>query len=474
MDIEKYIISRYNGEGRLQRLHSVATYPETPPPIKEQALVHAIQYAQDRGNIQRYNEFVALLESLNSSAVSADVAWLKKQGETNRHENAQLRQRLQIANSHLNKDAMRQAHLATSEYCTRVGDLQDACQASLRAKDFCLNRSDVAEVSLSIIQLAIYMKTHTTLQEYTLKLSNSTRTDDPLIRYKQDVAAGIERLVARDYNAARKRFTSAVLMSEIQNGDEAAHHSDLSWREVLAPEDVSLFAGILSLAFGSTTEQEELADHAEALASVPMIRETVVQVTKNADFKQAWSLLDQHAFRPLAADICIGSHLPAIKQQIQERFVLQYWRPYKCVSLKDMADRLGPDILPESQVESIWTTLIKKSARDTRIDIRRGLLIRSTPNKDEDRLVKTEEKLRKVSHKAMDNVYCSIIRSACIEKGLAVPPSRRKRGGAGDVFGGQVLGSMYDSEEEMHMMDVDMSPEDAVAFIDEANPEDVY
>lgn len=65
----------------------------------------------------------------------------------NRQSRDMLTGRLNTAQAHLNKEAIRTAYLALAEADVLRGDLTEAYHAALRAKDYCTNRAQTSQVS---------------------------------------------------------------------------------------------------------------------------------------------------------------------------------------------------------------------------------------------------------------------------------------------------------------------------------------
>lgn len=527
-DLENTVVSRYQGEARLQRLLWIATSSsgEGNAALAQQALTLAHEHAKELGNIRRYKEVFHL-----QPEATVDVQWLTTQNERNHAARQVLQQRLQSAQSHLNKEAIRVAYQALASHDERTGNLNDAFHSALRAKDYCTSRPQQAAVSLHILQVALYLQNYKTVQEYSHKLTHTTTLinsnssnnasgsgrantagEDAVLRYKVAVAVGLERLAAREYPAAAKKLVEALYAAVEANHETPTNNNNnnaaaaenanaagmgtggssgaataaasrsassngtastaASWNAVLAPEDVALFAAFLALAaLESRSDLLALAEHAEALELVPVAREAVLMAAKRADYAGAWKLLEESVFAPLRLDLYMAFHLQALKDRVREKFLLQHWQAYQCISLQALQQKVGKGILPDP-AEKILTDLIQRGCfpRDTRLDLQKQTLVRIQQT---DSAAAT--KLQKVSARVLDDTYSMVIRLACLEEDLCVadPNTRSRRrghryGGAG--FGGSVVLMESDGEED----DGDAPMADAVAAVDEMNPEDLY
>lgn len=469
MDLETAVLSRYQGEARLQRLlwiasQSPAAYPE--------ALSAARLIATQNGNLRRVKEILHLQlgQSITSENTSADATntWLLQQQETNRQARDVLHQRLQVAKAHLNKEAIRVAYLALADFDEKTGDLNEAFHSSLRAKDYCTNRNQTIHVSICILQRALYLQNYKTVQEYAHKLSHTSiastniSTDAPL-SYKVAIAAGLERLAARDYAAAAQQFIEALYTAAPANTTNASHATDTSnnnnsarwetgegtsssavgtvtaasassatetfqWSAVLAPEDVALFAAFLAMAAVDSRKQlVALAEHPEALELVPLAREALLLASKRANFKQAWIVLDQSVFPLLRHDLYMALHLDQLRNMIREKFLMMHWSAFERIHLSVLQQHLGTGILPDPVQDWIVRLLTNRKPNrfppDTRLDTFAGTLIRT---KIQSATASSVNKNRAWQSQMVNDTYCMIIRLACVENDLNVldPQSR--------------------------------------------------
>jgi hypothetical protein len=457
-DIESSIISRYQGEARLQRLLWVAT--EASPEVRQAALPLAKDYAQQLGNIRRFQETCHLLQQ-------NDDAWVNHRMAQNRQDREILMQRLSVAQAHLNKEAIRVAYLALAEHDTQTGELREALYSAVRAKDYCTNRSHTAVVSLYVLQIALYQQNYKTVQDYSNKLQHILNQVETAVKYKVLIATGLERLAAHEYTLAANKFVEALYCAMEHNSVEGSEH--LSWNDVLAPEDVALFAAFLSLAANTSRDSLiQLAEHPEALELIPIAREILLQFAQRANYKATWQLLEQHLFPALKLDLYLGLHFEALKQCIREKCLLQYWKSYDRVELSALAEHMGPGLVPPEQCTDLCVSLIRKRLfpTDTRINLQDSVLVRVPV---ESVMEKTQRRLNSATERTLDDTYAMMIRLACVEHNLViVDPHGRKRRGGGWAGLAPAVGSVVFDEEKSDE-EVEEPMED-----DAMNPEDLY
>lgn len=457
-DLETSVISRYQGEARLQRLLWVAT--EASSEVRHAALPLAREYAQSLGNIRRFQETCHLLKQ-------NDDAWVNHRMSQNRQDREVLMQRLSVAQAHLNKEAIRVAYLALAEHDTQTGELPEALHSAVRAKDYCTNRSHTAVVSLHILQIALYQQNYKTVQDYTNKMQHILNQVDTSVKYKVLIATGLERLAAHEYSSAADKFVEALYCATEHNSVEG--NENLSWNDVLAPEDVALFGAFLSLATNNSCRESliQLAEHPEALELVPIVREVLLQFARRANYKTTWNLLEEHLFPILRLDLYLGLHFEALKQHIREKCLLQYWKSYDRVELASLAEHMGPGLVPPEQCMDLCVSLIQKRCfpMDTRINMKDGILVRVPV---ESVMEKTQRRLHQTTERALDDTYAMMVRMACMEHDLSVSdPQGRKRRGGGWAGAGTRAVAVFDEEKSDEDID-ESSMQDAM------NPEDLY
>ena len=535
MDLETTVAARYEGEARLQRLLWISMHAASgtnsgivdnngSPSLVDTALQLALDYAMQDGNVRRYKETIHLLQQqrqnqkqpaahADGSAIhnnnsnhhyKLDTQWITEQTNQNLHAREVLLSRLASAQAHLNKEAIRVAYLALAQHDQLRGDVTEAFHSVLRAKDYCTSRPQTATVSLQILQLAIHLQNYKTVQEYAAKLSHVLPSSSAGIRYKVLVAAGLERLAARDYAVAAQKMMGALsCLGSDSSTSQAAGAADASnnnnnnpddsigWNTVLAPDDVALYAAFLALAtVDSSDKLVALTEHPEAFELAPQAFEAVLLFGQQASYRQAWTLLEESLFPALQLDLYMALHFDALRQKIREKSLLSHWRAYQRIELSVLCTQMGPGILPPDRAEEILTDLIQRGSfpADTRLDLQEQALVRlEGASADQERLQKTKAKLAAVSAKVMDDAYSMVVRLACLEHDLSVAdPNARRRGRGqnrgGGVFAGYDAGGFAgrgfvlndsDGEDDVEPDDADMA-DVGIAETDEMNPEDLY
>ena len=95
-----------------------------------------------------------VLPSNNQFHPVVDDQWLLAQEESNHVDRQVLQTRLTTAQSHLHKDAIRQAHVVLAEHDIQTGNLSSAMSGLRRAVEYCTNRNQTFQISLRILEVA--------------------------------------------------------------------------------------------------------------------------------------------------------------------------------------------------------------------------------------------------------------------------------------------------------------------------------
>jgi COP9 signalosome complex subunit 1 len=514
-DLELHVLNRYTGEARLQRLLWIALHSSTED-LQQAAYMACLSSTKQQNNTARYKEIYHHHHAHGFALPPYDAAWVQEAEAHNRHERETLLVRLQTAQAHLNKEAVRAAFTSLSTFYLQTGDLHEAFHAAVRAKDYCTSRQQTASNSLQILAVAIHMRNYAAVQDYvprlehtvgSLNISTTTTTSggaavdaaNAAVKHKVLTASALERLAAGDYAAAATKFrTVALSMSSSESATTTTTTEDKDWDStVLAPDDLALYAAVLTLA----VEEDrctalQLADHPEALERVPILRDVLSAFYKRASYHQTWQLLESNVWPILEYDIVFQhqnsatgtTHLQVVQECIRHKAIGFYWKAYHNCPLSVMATELGPGIA--GSADELKTTVLQllKNRRyagknmvlsmDTRLDGRTNTLVRSVPDLEQDRLQVTTQKLQATSTRVLDDTYSMVVRLACLEHDLVVADPLKQRRSSRNEWNNpsqprsaSQQAAVESSDDDADFLDGHMGE---AAVVDEMNPEDLY
>lgn len=496
MDLESYS-ARYSGETRLQRLLLIAQETTDEAVAAEAFALAEAQMKQD-GNIRRYKEVFGYSSStgaspmeqndssserrrrrLPPSSIVMDEAWIQATEQSNREARHVLQGRLSTSQSHLHKEAIRTAYVALAQHDAKRGELRDASSSLFRAMDYCTSRSQTAQISLLILELAFATQSYPQAREHVTKMEHTmsntsvmssqstaaTSASSPTanavnqlqdISIKLKIASGLQRMAQEEYEEAAKTFTNLLMTTSAEK---------IEWPGVTCAEDVALYASLLSLATQSRDQILELAEHPEALELVPVMKDLLSQWSR-ANYVKCMEVFsrDTSASNPTILSfpdlyLSVGDRWEKLCQKIREKCLLEYLRPYQRVQISTM-EQLFPSI---SNLQDTLVDLMRRGLlKDAKIDARANVLYK-TPN------TKPSVNLLSMERRVLDDTHAMLIRLACLEYDLCVQDGA---GGSGKARRGvnrlaQASADIDDdesSDEDTPMIDVDNA----------RNPEDLY
>ena len=478
------ITSRYQGEACWQRLLCVAAASSSSsnnnnsnPSLSIPAYRLLAQLLKQQHNTLLYKQV------FSDKPDYWDAQWVTTTETTNRQQRDLLTSKLNHAQTHLNKDTIREAYLSLAEFYANIGEWNDAFHTLLRAKDYCMSRPQTIHVSLELLQAGLHLKHYSSVREYVNKLSHTvlggrnnnnnnaaTATATSIEPEQQQrilnqiaVASGLCFLQTLEFSKAAEQFQKVAM----NNNNNSNNNSMLQWPTVLAAEEVAMYAAILALAVSPRPGMIALAEHVDALEMVPLLKECLLLFASRANYRQCWNILETSIFPILQQDVYMAPHVNVLKRLIQEKAILFYWKPLCRVPLATMAEELGSSLIlactadadasdnnnnnttstttdhNHSLVAALTTIMVQliragnKVSSDTRIHLQSQTLERQDVfpaiiTVEKQRIEETQTKLSTVCERVLNDSYSMMIRMACLEHNLIV-------GGSGGGGGGTAM-----------------------------------
>lgn len=457
-DIETHVLQRYTGEARIQRLITAAYLD---PELKEAALSLALVDVKQQRNVLRFREIYRVASTgttgvCNLPAMDKDK-WIAEAEDQNRLDRESLKAKLNTAQAHLNKEAIRSAFTALSENLCTTGEMQEAFHAEMRAKDHCTTLQQTANHTTQSLALAIYARNYETIPGMVFSLERSQRQSA-----ESHMAMALARLSQGSYEAAGDSFRAAA-MSEFPPSEVST-----KWESaVLCPEDNAMYAAVLTLV-ARRDNAIALAEHPSALETAPILREILLHFHKHANYHEASRLLESHVWPLLRHDPYFQAtsaptgktHMTEILETIRTKAIVEFWKPYSSCPLVSMQESLGETIT--GTIEELKTTILdllrNRLPSNTRFDMRTNTLVRDrvdqTPRESVSRNLQTSQM------RALDDTYSMMIRVACIDNESRFGDQKKRR---------QAWANRNDPSATNDDVDDAM-----VVDTDAMNPEDLY
>ena len=430
--IEQRIVQKYRGEAQFQRLFwmihilsSSSFLKKKEPAVAEDmtnmssyplrvATVFCINTVQQQRNVVRYKELYhqhiqtnphlqtnhAILNGSKWIVPSYDFGWVQSNEHAILQQRELLSLRLQTAQSHMNKDAMRIAYMNLSLYYLHTYvNYKEALNMALRSKEYCTTRYQNTIHTILILVIALYLRNFQLMDDYMRRMNHiftstvaiSASTDFPIplsqLQYKIGLLSALERLSMGDYHRAAEKFREVAMnMTEASNANRGHSNTsstasmltpsmeisggnystiesmieDESWDQlVVAPDDVAIYAALLTLAVEDDRSIGiAFADHPVAIACferAPMVRDILHTFYKRSNYKETWELLEKHVFPRMQYDIFLQhvntftldenkTHLHCLQNMIRTKAILFYWNAYQQCPLMNMMESLGSGI----------------------------------------------------------------------------------------------------------------------------------
>ena len=404
IDLPNYI-ARYSGEARLQRLlllqdyfarNASGTSHSTNNPTgsyhSQQELVQNFlqQHLIDSKNTHHPMGRGASDATATTSG-QLDDAWCRQTRNQNQRHRHILMQRLQAAQSQLQKDAIRQAYVALAQFDLQTGELHDAFQAVLRAKDYCLHYTQNIQVTMLLIEIAIHRQHYNIVHDFAAKLSNTVANTSTnamgrvpndgiseelslyVVQARIQTAQALEKLSRKHFKPAATHFRGAldILSKHVISGDSSSSSQNVQvdstsspqfWKSLISVEEVAMASVVLTLAYGSPEEMQSLTniEILESLLPTPL-RETIrdlghhhchnhlpfrhILACEN-DKQQDTSSTRWKLSQAIKLEYFLSPHDEKIMQEISQKSIQLYWQAYSRIPLHVMEKELQ---LPPSE-----------------------------------------------------------------------------------------------------------------------------
>lgn len=350
-----------------------------------------------------------------------------------------------------------------------------------------------------------------------------------LVTKRLQTISALERLLAGDYVVAATKFSEVARMNTLDHSNNHTIRSSSTsttattpsttinncldgfddWdKSVLCPEDMAVYAAVLTLSHGDRSMAIQLTEHPEAMERAPFLRDVLHQFYQRANYVQAWNILEIYVWPILQYDLffqqsidsskmainttttttktttnsTLSSSSPppprttilsVVQKAIRYKAIGQFWKAYHNCPVHMMAEHLGQG-LSGPNLQSTLIEILKHrhplvpvagSSHDTavllpmntRFDGRTQTLIREQYdhpfNLDQKRWMDTAQKLSTISTHVMNDTYAMVVRLACLEQGVILtdPSCKRSRGGGGWMGQGGHSSYLQDGGEEIEV-----------------------
>jgi len=366
-DLESYA-SCYTGRTKLARLKFIG---QRAPSLRADAFKMLLSEIKGGQDVTLYQETLQLMNDFNVPAEPKDQEWITKVQEQT--EKAFEKLEVELCQHKLNsiKEKVRMGHNDLGHHHLATGNLHEALKCFIRTRDYGTTQKHAIEMSLHVIKVGVLLGNYSHVMNYVSKAEQALETPpDPVVSAKLRVVTGLSHLEGAKYKQAALKFTHMKVEVGKDNNQPVLkniHPDDLSFSEVMAPQDVATYGGLCALA---TFDRQELSSKVMADTAFKQFMETSPDMRQAVDhfyhsrYAACLSLMDKMR-GDLEMDLHMAPHVDSLYALIRSRALVQYFTPFASVRMDLMAEAFNCDI-PQLQTE--LSQLIVKKEIKARID----------------------------------------------------------------------------------------------------------
>jgi COP9 signalosome complex subunit 1 len=259
------------------------------------------------------------------------------------------------------------------------GDWSAAHKAYMRMREHCTSNKHLADMTLRLVFTSIAQKSWLQVQSHIAKVDAAQLKGDDKTKLEPLVSAstGLAHLGVGSFRDAATAFINtspAFLTAEPAAG--------IIWqKEVLTGNDIAVYGGLCALASMDRTELQDRVlgsnDFRNFLELEPHIRRAI-NLFCNSKYSACLEVLEGYR-NDYLLDVYLSKQLASIYGRIRTKSIVQYFIPFSCVTLDEMATKFqltGEFATIEDELE----TMINNGTLDARIDLVDRLLISPPTN----------------------------------------------------------------------------------------------
>ncbi|KAF2476534.1 PCI-domain-containing protein [Lindgomyces ingoldianus] len=376
-DLDSYI-ANYDGATRLERLHHIgasSTY------LALDAYRMAITEAKLGRNVKFY---LALTDDFNKispddSLALVDTAWVEKRNRDVKQDQDKLEHELKSYKNNLIKESIRMGNEDLGHFYYACGDYTNAHKAYWRMREHCTSNKHLADMTLRLVYVSIAQRAWLGVQSQLVKVDASQLKGDEKNKLEPIVSAcsGLAHMCTGNLREAANNFihTSPQFLTL----EPAA---GIVWqKEVLSGNDIAVYGGLCALGSmdRSDLQTKVLAngDFRNFLELEPHIRRAI-SLFCNSKYSACLEVLEGYRTDYLL-DVYLSRVLSVIYNNVRTKSIVQYFIPFSCVTLEEMAKKFQPtgDF---GSIEEELEDMINAGILNARIDLVDRLLISPPTN----------------------------------------------------------------------------------------------
>jgi len=285
-------------------------------------------------------------------------------------------------------------------------------------------------MSLQIIRVCIEQQNYMSVQSHVAKIKNLRGAEDADDALKPILSAalGLANLASGTYREAARNFL------------ECPPTLGSTFSDVISPNDIAIYGGLCALASMDRKElKTEVLDNGafrNFLELEPYMRRAIVYF-HTAKYSSCLEILEQYK-NDYLLDIHLHRHVKAIYAAIRSKAIVNYFMPFSCVTLAEMARAFGTS---EAKLEEELVSMIEKGVLNARIDKQNRLLtakeadLRSTLHRDTLAMTQAYERQARMKLVRMNMIRAGLdVRGSKLSQGSTISQMVGRAGGFMERF----------------------------------------
>jgi COP9 signalosome complex subunit 1 len=253
-----------------------------------------------------------------------------------------------------------------------TGDYSSAHKAYMKMREHCTSNKHLADMTLRLVYVSIAQKSWLGVQTNLAKVEAAQLKGDDKTKLEPIVSAcnGLSHMAISNFREAATHFlkTSPAYLT-------AEPAANITWqRDVISANDVAVYGGLCALASMDRSDlQNKVLANSEFrnfLELEPHIRRAI-NLFCNSKYSACLEVLEGYR-NDYLLDVYLSKVLNTIYSRIRTKSIVQYFIPFSCVTLDEMASKF-----PASgfSIEDELEEMINNGTLDARIDLVDRLLI---------------------------------------------------------------------------------------------------
>ena len=259
-----------------------------------------------------------------------------------------------------------------------TGDYSSAHKAYMKMREHCTSNKHLADMTLRLVYVSITQKSWLSVQSNLAKVDAAQLKGEEKMKLEPIVSActGLSHMAIGNYREAATNFLNTSPTYVII--DPAAN---ITWqKEVLSPNDLAVYGGLCALASMDRSDlQNKVLSHGEFrnfLELEPHIRRAITLFC-NSKYSACLEVLEGYR-NDYLLDVYLSKVLNTIYGRIRTKSIVQYFIPFSCVTLDEMASKFPAT--GHTTIEDELEEMINNNTLDARIDLVDHLLISPPTN----------------------------------------------------------------------------------------------